>query len=96
MREVKSNRVSIDQGLSKAQAQKKDFEARISQLRSTYDQEILVVKALQERLSSSRDDIKQLENDTGFIDGTSQDLQNQHRQGAGSLEVTVYITHDKK
>ena len=87
MHEVKSKRVSTEQDLSKAQAQKRDFEARLSQLRFAYDQEVVAVKTLEERLSSSRGEIKQLERDMALIDGTYQDLQNQHRQVAGALEV---------
>ena len=74
MHDVKSNRVSTEQDLPKAQAQKRDFKARISQLRSAYDKEAVVVKALEERLSSSRGEIKQLERNMALIDGTYQDL----------------------
>lgn len=87
MQEVKSKRVSTEQDLSKAQSQKRDFEARLSQLRSAYEQEVVSVKALEERLSSSRNETKKLERDMALIDGTYQDMQNQHQQVAAALDT---------
>lgn len=87
MQEVKSKSVSTEEGLSKAQAQKRDFEARLSQLRSAYEQEVLAVKALDERLASSRIEIKQLEQEFSLVDSNYQDVQNQHRQLVGALEA---------
>lgn len=87
MQEVKSKSALTEEGLSKAQAQKRDFEVRLSQLRSAYEQEVLAVKALDERLASSRIEIKQLEDEFSLVDGTYQDVQNQHRQLIGALEA---------
>lgn len=87
MQEVKSKSVSTEEGLSKAQAQKRDFEVRLSQLRSAYEQEVLAVKALDERLASSRIEIKQLEQEFSLVDSSYQDVQNQHRQLVGALEA---------
>lgn len=87
MQEVKSKSASTEEDLSKAQAQKRDFEVRLSQLRSAYEQEVLAVKALDERLASSRIEIKQLEHDFSLADGIYQDVQNQHRQLVGALEA---------
>lgn len=87
MQEVKSKSVSTEEGLSKAQAQKRDFEVRLSQLRSAYEQEVLAVKALDERLASSRNEIKQLEQEFASVDTRYQDVQNQHQQLVGALEA---------
>ena len=87
MQEVKSKTVSTEQDLSKAQSQKRDFETRLSQLRSAYEQEVIGVKALEEQLLSSRSEIKKLEHDMALIDGTYQDLQNQRIQIVGALDV---------
>lgn len=87
MQEVKSKSVSTEEGLSKAQAQKRDFEVRLSQLRSAYEQEVLAVKALYERLASSRNEIKQLEQEFSSVDTRYQDVQNQHKQLVGALEA---------
>lgn len=87
MQEVKAKRVSTEQDLSKAQSQKRDFEVRLSQLRSAYEQEIIVVKTLDERLSVSRQELRKLEFDVAQVDGVHQNLQNQHRELAAALEA---------
>lgn len=87
MQEVKSKTVSTEQDFSKTQAQKRDFEVRLSQLRSAYEQEVLAVKALDEQLLSSRSEIKKLEHDMALIDVTYQDLQHQHRQTVDALDT---------
>lgn len=87
MQEVKSKRISTEQDISKAQLRKRDFEGRLSQLRSAYEQEVTSVKALDERLASLRNEIKKLEQESALIGGTYQDLQNQHRQLAEAFEL---------
>lgn len=87
MQEVKSKSASTEEGLSKAQSQKQDFEVRLSQLRSAYEQEVLAVKALDGRLASSRIEIKQLQHEFSLVHGMYQDVQNQHRQLVGALEA---------
>ena len=80
MQEVKTKRGSIEHDLSQAQAQKRDFEGRLSQLRSSYEQEIREVQALEERLKVSKIETSKLQQEIALIDGTNQDLQVQHRQ----------------
>ncbi|KAI9846185.1 MAG: hypothetical protein M1837_004299 [Sclerophora amabilis] len=87
MQEVKSKRVSTEQDLSKTGSQKRDFELRLSQLRSLYEQEVKEVKALDERLRNSRDETRKLQQDIAMIEGTYQDLQNQHRQATEALDA---------
>ena len=87
MQEVKSKRTSTEQDLSQVNSQKRDFEARLSQLRSMYEQEVRDVKALEDRLAASRNETKKVQQDIAMIEGTHQDLQNQHRQLAGALEA---------
>ena len=87
MQEVKSKRVSTEQDLNQAQAQKRDFENRLSQLRSAYEQEVTDVKALEERLSTSRNEIRKLQQETAMIEGAHQDLQVQHGQISMALDA---------
>ncbi|SLM35842.1 Ubiquitin-associated/translation elongation factor EF1B, N-terminal, eukaryote [Lasallia pustulata] len=87
MQEVKSKRTSTERDVSQVSTQKKDFEARLSQLRSMYEQEVRDVSALKDRLAASRNETKKLQQDIAMIEGTNQDLQNQHRQLAGALEA---------
>ena len=86
MQEVKSKRVSTDQDLSHMNSQKRDFEARLSQLRSAYEQEVREVKALEDRLALSKNETRRLQQDIAMLEGTHQDLQIQHRQVAGALD----------
>lgn len=87
MQEVKTKRGSTEQSLSQSQSQKREFESRLSQLRSAYEQEVKGVQALEERLIASRNETKKLESDIAMIQGTHQDLQNQHRQIAEALSL---------
>ncbi len=80
MQEVKVKRGSTEQNLSQARSQKRDFEGRLGQLRSAYEQEVREVQALEERLRASRNDATKLQQEMAMIQGTHQDLQNQHRQ----------------
>lgn len=85
MQQVKSKRISTEQDLSQAQAQKRDFETRLGQLRGAYEQEIREVKALEEQLAASRNGLQKLQQEMAMTDGSHQDLQNQHRQIAEAL-----------
>jgi epidermal growth factor receptor substrate 15 len=87
MQEVKAKRISTEQDLSMAQSQKRDFEVRLSQLRSAYEQENIVVRTLGERLLISKNELRKLEEEIAQIDGTHQDLQARHRELAAALEA---------
>ena len=87
MQEVKSKRVSTEQDLNQAQAQKQDFENRLSQLRSSYEQEVRDVKSLEDRLSTSRNEIRKLQQEMAMIEGSHQDLQVQHGQISTTLDA---------
>lgn len=87
MQQVKAKRVSTEQDLSKAQTQKREFEVRLSQLRSAYEQENKVVTALGERLLHSKNELRILEQDVAQIHLTHQDLQSQHKELAAVLEA---------
>lgn len=87
MQDVKTKRVSTEQNLSQAQSQKREFEGRLGQLRTAYEQEVKEVQALEERLTASRNETKKLQQDMAMIQGTHQDLQNQHRQIGEALNA---------
>lgn len=80
MQDIKTKRSSTEHDLSQAQSQKRDFEDRLTQLRSAYEQEVREVQALEERLRGSKGETQKLQQDTAMIQGTHEDLQNQHRQ----------------
>ena len=87
MSEVKAKRGVAEQNLGQAQTQKREFESRLAQLRTTYQQEVKEVQALEERLRVSREETKKLQSDIALIQGTHQDLQNQHHQVAEALNT---------
>ncbi|MCJ1432134.1 hypothetical protein MMC27_001490 [Xylographa pallens] len=87
MHQVKSKRASTEQDLSQVNTQKRDFEARLLQLRSAYEQEVRDVKSLEERLSASRNDTKKVQQDLAMVQHTQQNLQSEHQQIALALEA---------
>ena len=87
MQEVKTQKGSTEQNLSQAQYQKRDFESRLAQLRSAYEQEVREVQALEERLKASRNETNKLQQDMAMIQGSHQDLQNQHMQVSEALNI---------
>lgn len=87
MQEVKTKQGSAEQDLSLAQSQKRDFEGRLGQLRSAYEQEVREVKALEERLTTSRNETRKLQQDIALIERTHQDLQSQNRQIGEALNA---------
>ena len=87
MQEVKSKKSSTEAELSSATSQKRNFETRLAQLRTVYEQEVEAVRGLEERLNTCRNDNKKLTRDIAMIEGTYEDLQHQHRQAISALEA---------
>jgi epidermal growth factor receptor substrate 15 len=87
MQEVQGQRSTSQAELNQATTQKREFELRLSQLRTLYEQEVKDVRSLQERLTTSRNETKKLQQDIAMIEGTYQDLQNQHRQVTTALQA---------
>jgi epidermal growth factor receptor substrate 15 len=87
MQEVQGQRAATNNELTQQQSQKREFELRLGQLRSLYEQEVKDVKSLEERLTVSRNETKKLQADIAMIEGTYQDLQNQHRQTVTALQA---------
>jgi cell division protein FtsB len=56
-------------------------------LRTLYEQEAQSVKSLDEKLTASRNETKDLQTKIAMIEGSYQDLQNQHRQTAAALQA---------
>jgi epidermal growth factor receptor substrate 15 len=87
MQGVQGQRASSQNELTQASSQKREFEARLAQLRSLYEQEVKDVRSLEERLTASRNETKKLQTDIAMIEGTHQNLQNQHRQITTTLRA---------
>jgi epidermal growth factor receptor substrate 15 len=87
MQEVQSQRGNTQNELTQANSQKREFETRLAQLRTLYEQEVKDVKSLEERLAASRNETRKLQTEYAMIEGTLKDLQNQHRQTAAALQA---------
>ena len=85
MQDTKSKRGITEQELSQAQNQKAQFETRLAELRTAYEQEVREVRALDERLQISRNETKKLQSDMAMIQGTYEDLKAQHHQISEAL-----------
>ena len=85
MHGVQEKRTSAEKDLSQSSQQKRDFEARLSQARTMYEQEVKAFKALEERLKTSKAETTKLQQDYALIDGSRQDLQAQHSQVSAAL-----------
>lgn len=86
MESVQGKRAGTEQDLTQTSQQKQDFEARLAQARTIYEQEVKDFKVLEERLTASRAETKKLEQEYSMIEANRQDLQNQHNQASAALE----------
>ncbi|ESZ94137.1 hypothetical protein SBOR_5491 [Sclerotinia borealis F-4128] len=87
MQQVQGQRSATQNEFTQADSQKQQFEARLSQLRSLYEQEVKDVRSLEERLNASRNETKKLQTEMAMIEGTYTDLQTQHRQIVTALQA---------
>ncbi|KAI5864368.1 hypothetical protein GGS23DRAFT_564049 [Durotheca rogersii] len=87
MQQVQGQRSSTQNEINQASEQKKNFEQRLSQLRTLYEKEAQDVRALEEQLRTIREDTRKLTNEMVTIDGNYQDLQAQHRQLSQALQA---------
>lgn len=85
MQNVQTKRTSAEQDISQTSQQKRDFETRLAQARTMYEQEVKNFKALEERLNASRAETNKLQQEFALIDASRQDLQNQYDQVAAAL-----------
>ncbi|PLB45213.1 UBA/TS-N domain protein [Aspergillus steynii IBT 23096] len=85
MQNVQTKRTVAEQDLSQTSQQKRDFETRLAQARTMYEQEVKNFKALEERLNASRAETNKLQQEFAMIDGSRQDLQNQYDQVSAAL-----------
>jgi epidermal growth factor receptor substrate 15 len=87
MQEVQNKKTTTNKDLGSASTQKRDMELRLSQFRTQYEQEVKIVKQLEDRLIASRSETQKLRQDLAMIEGTYQDLQNNYRQQLAAYEA---------
>ncbi|KAI0873895.1 hypothetical protein GGS24DRAFT_461561 [Hypoxylon argillaceum] len=86
MQQVQGQRSTTQNEINQASEQKRNFEQRLSQLRTLYEKEAKDVRVLEEQLKTIREDTRKLTNEMVSIDGTYQDLLGQHRQLSHALQ----------
>ena len=96
MQQVKSKRASTEQDLSQVNSQKRDFEARLAQLRVAYEQEARDLKSLEDKLTISRNDTRKTQQDIAMVQATHQDLRTQHGQITTALDADQRENADLK
>ena len=87
MQDVQGQRVTTQNALNQTNAQKKNFEERLSQLRTLYEKEAKDVRGLEQQLTASRNETQKLMADMATIDSTFQDLKGQHQQTLTALRA---------
>ena len=87
MKEVQTKQVTSQQDISKVTNQKRDLEIRLSQLRSTYEQEARELKSLQDKLNTAKNDATKLQQDLAMAQHSYQNLQEQKQQVSIGLEA---------
>lgn len=87
MTNLQTQRATTQGDLTQANSQKKNFEQRLTQLRTMYEKEVKDVNSLEEQLSSSRTETRKLQAECMSLDGKYQDLHSQHQQVHSQLQA---------
>ncbi|KAI1269587.1 hypothetical protein F5Y18DRAFT_104149 [Xylariaceae sp. FL1019] len=87
MQQVQGQRGTTQTEINQASEQKKNFEQRLSQLRTLYEKEVKEVRVLEDQLKTIREETRKLTSEMVSIDGNYQDLQTQHQQLSQTLQA---------
>ena len=87
MTNLQTQRSTAQNDLNQSSSQKKNFEQRLTQLRTMYEKEVNDVRTLEEQLSASRADTRKLQAECMSLDGTYQDLQGQRQKVTTALQA---------
>lgn len=87
MQDVQGQRNATQNELTQSSQQKKNFEQRLAQLRTLYENQAKEVRELQEKLNASRNETKKLQTECMTIEGTYKDLQGQHQTILAALQA---------
>ncbi|KAL8822367.1 MAG: hypothetical protein Q9191_006898 [Dirinaria sp. TL-2023a] len=85
MQQVTTNRGSNDQRVSQLQAQKRDFENRLAQLRTTYEQEVRDFRAGENLLAELGNDISKIQQEIATLESAHQDVRNRRVQNEETI-----------
>jgi len=87
MQQVQGQRSTTQNEISQASEQKKNFEQRLSQLRTLYEKEAKDVRTLEEQLKTIREETRKLTSEMVSIDANYQGLLAQHQQLSQALQA---------
>ena len=87
MKDVQTKRGSTERDLSQVGSQKRDFENRLVQLRSTYEQEAREIRTLEDQLTAARNETRKVQSDLAMVQHSLQNLQEQKQQIMAGLEA---------
>ncbi len=87
MQDVQGQRAASQNELNQASTQKREFEGRLAQLRSLYEQEVKDVNGLKQTLSTTKNETQKLQQELAMVEGSHQDLQSQHQQIVQALQA---------
>ncbi|KAI0203052.1 hypothetical protein F4808DRAFT_449381 [Astrocystis sublimbata] len=87
MQQVQGQRSTTQVEINQASEQKKNFEQRLSQLRTLYEKEANDVRVLEDQLKTIREETRKLTTEMVSIDGNYQDLVGQHQQLSQALQA---------
>lgn len=87
MEQTQAKKATGQADLNAAAAQKKDLETRLQQFRASYEQEVRAVKDLEQQLTASRESSKKMTQELAMLEGTYQDLSNQHQTVFQALQA---------
>lgn len=87
MQDVQGKRTVIQTELNQTNTQKQNFEQRLAQLRQLYEKEAKDTQALEEQLRKSRSDTQKLQGECLTLEGTYQDVKQQHDQLSAALQA---------
>lgn len=86
MQDVQGQRTTTQNQVSAASSQKQQFESRLAQLRTLYEQELKDVNGLRERLSASINETQKLKGEIETIERSHQELISQKSQITAALQ----------
>ncbi|KAF2742921.1 hypothetical protein M011DRAFT_252083 [Sporormia fimetaria CBS 119925] len=87
MQEVQTKKTVTESDVNNIAMQKRDLELRLSQFKSQYELEMKAVKALEDRLATSRNETRKVQQELVLVEAQLHDLQNQHRQVGSAFEA---------
>ncbi|KAH8900865.1 hypothetical protein GQ53DRAFT_740707 [Thozetella sp. PMI_491] len=96
VQDVQGQRSTAQAALNQSNAQKKNFEERLSQLRTMYEKEARDARSLEQQLVVSRAETQKLMGEMVKADGTYQDLQAQYKQVSEALQADQKENADLK